>query len=361
MPLLYGEEEKAFRRLQEEIIKSTPDLSIFAWSLSGRHNDGLGTYCSVLAEAPGYFAGVVPSELRTDALKVEFSISNIGVRLQSTLATYQEGQQGFHYVLPLNHATIFGGVLVVLLRKVGKNQFLRIDPYRIYNIDISHVVPVLHGTHHLLLKPPPHQAPDPDPRMSAIWVNEEYIQSLRLSRLSIKLSTPNLRIHQIYPRSRFDEKDQLFFLNESDDDRQDWGVLKLSLQPEIAINKGHPPVTVEFMLYVTSWGCLPEPQYSLVPCGDYAREIDAVHSEVVAPELDSRSLLHALAEQDIPRTTQAVIEVPDTRYTAIVAVNCSGGYCKWNLDITGDVIETGSVPNVQQITTWWKLHGLYAR
>jgi hypothetical protein len=30
LPLLYGEEENAFRRLQEEIVRSTTDLSIFA-------------------------------------------------------------------------------------------------------------------------------------------------------------------------------------------------------------------------------------------------------------------------------------------------------------------------------------------
>ncbi|KAK0639474.1 heterokaryon incompatibility protein-domain-containing protein, partial [Cercophora newfieldiana] len=32
MPLLYGEGERAFRRLQEEIIKTSTDDSIFAWS-----------------------------------------------------------------------------------------------------------------------------------------------------------------------------------------------------------------------------------------------------------------------------------------------------------------------------------------
>ena len=31
MPLLYGEEDKAFRRLQEEIIRTIPVFSIFAW------------------------------------------------------------------------------------------------------------------------------------------------------------------------------------------------------------------------------------------------------------------------------------------------------------------------------------------
>lgn len=32
MPLLYGEEEKAFTRLQEEIIKTYDDQSIYAWT-----------------------------------------------------------------------------------------------------------------------------------------------------------------------------------------------------------------------------------------------------------------------------------------------------------------------------------------
>lgn len=34
MPLLYGEGSKAFRRLQEELLKKTDDLSIFAWAAS---------------------------------------------------------------------------------------------------------------------------------------------------------------------------------------------------------------------------------------------------------------------------------------------------------------------------------------
>jgi hypothetical protein len=32
MPLLYGEREKAFHRLQFEILKQSDDESIFAWS-----------------------------------------------------------------------------------------------------------------------------------------------------------------------------------------------------------------------------------------------------------------------------------------------------------------------------------------
>lgn len=41
MPLLYGEGEKAFFRLQDEIIKHSDDHSIFAWSMGRRRASGL--------------------------------------------------------------------------------------------------------------------------------------------------------------------------------------------------------------------------------------------------------------------------------------------------------------------------------
>ncbi|KAG4441030.1 hypothetical protein IFR05_003485 [Cadophora sp. M221] len=54
MPLLYGEGERAFIRLQEEIIKDTNDESIFAWS--GREDEHKDRGWGILAESPGVFA-----------------------------------------------------------------------------------------------------------------------------------------------------------------------------------------------------------------------------------------------------------------------------------------------------------------
>ena len=50
MPLLYGEGEKAFKRLQHEILQSTSDESIFAWL------DGRVWTSGLLAESPANFA-----------------------------------------------------------------------------------------------------------------------------------------------------------------------------------------------------------------------------------------------------------------------------------------------------------------
>jgi len=58
MPLLYGEGEHAFTRLQEEIFKSTDDHSLLAWSVprSSRHaTPPIWTLTSVLAWSPACF------------------------------------------------------------------------------------------------------------------------------------------------------------------------------------------------------------------------------------------------------------------------------------------------------------------
>ncbi|KAI6030306.1 heterokaryon incompatibility protein-domain-containing protein [Pisolithus marmoratus] len=51
MPMLYGEGEKAFQRLQLEIMRASNDQSIFAWDPYGR----MPRYGNVLADDPSYF------------------------------------------------------------------------------------------------------------------------------------------------------------------------------------------------------------------------------------------------------------------------------------------------------------------
>lgn len=87
MPLIYGEGDKAFMRLQEEIAKQTCDLSLFAWTApppepsSDSHN-----YRGIFAKSPGEFVDchrmgsgnrIVPHK--------EFTITNRGLRIEATL------------------------------------------------------------------------------------------------------------------------------------------------------------------------------------------------------------------------------------------------------------------------------------
>jgi len=55
MPLLYGEGDKAFLRLQEEICRSTDDQSIFAWMAKSTWFDNFAKYRGLFARSPAEF------------------------------------------------------------------------------------------------------------------------------------------------------------------------------------------------------------------------------------------------------------------------------------------------------------------
>jgi hypothetical protein len=80
MPLIYGEGVRAFRRLQEEIIKSSNDLTIFAWDRGGEQ----GSAYDLFALSPTGFAqsdGIKPYErLWSDPV---FTVTNKGLRLDN--------------------------------------------------------------------------------------------------------------------------------------------------------------------------------------------------------------------------------------------------------------------------------------
>jgi hypothetical protein len=92
MPLIYGENEKAFLRLQEEIAKRSNDLSLFAWTA---HMDGRRgihrehEYRGIFARTPAEFSNCRDITLCRDQLAPmkEFQLSNNGcLRIETYLA-----------------------------------------------------------------------------------------------------------------------------------------------------------------------------------------------------------------------------------------------------------------------------------
>ncbi|KAK5662527.1 hypothetical protein OQA88_8439 [Cercophora sp. LCS_1] len=85
MPLIYGEREMAFQRLQEEVINRTNDLTIFAWNPTPP--DLKHEYCTIFASSPAAF-----HEFRNAKSfpiwgfnNAEFSLTNKGLRMENTL------------------------------------------------------------------------------------------------------------------------------------------------------------------------------------------------------------------------------------------------------------------------------------
>jgi hypothetical protein len=137
MPLLYGEEEKAFRRLQTEIINTTPDLSIFAWRLpltpGSRVYPPRRVYSGLMAESPLAFSESSFNRVRYSSPRWDFLVTNIGIKTRIQLATEEiPEKQGYRYILPLDCCGSSGKPLGVRLRICGRDQFVRDDPHEKY-------------------------------------------------------------------------------------------------------------------------------------------------------------------------------------------------------------------------------------
>lgn len=104
MPMLYGEGEKAFLRLQEEIAKETNDLTLFAWqAVKSNEEDSSQSasqkYRGILAKSPAEFANLNDVVPRSDhKFNEEFVMTNKGLRISAELAKGSGGD----YILSLN-------------------------------------------------------------------------------------------------------------------------------------------------------------------------------------------------------------------------------------------------------------------
>ena len=120
MPMLYGEGERAFIRLQEEIIKRSDDQTIFAWSCD---SDG---YHGLLAKSPADFkdlSNVIQAKQRLN--RIPYSLSNMGLLIE--LLTTEWSMDTYLAALDCeleeeSYERI--GILVMLLPQSG--QFARV-------------------------------------------------------------------------------------------------------------------------------------------------------------------------------------------------------------------------------------------
>ena len=131
MPLLYGEGEKAFRRLQHEILQSTCDESIFAWTDDRVWTSGL------LAESPANFAesgDVVPFNL---FYRKPYTMTNQGLQIDLRYSDSENEEVGrFETPLRCTEQSIWGQFVIGLhmtyyTDDTGASRALRTGPSQI--------------------------------------------------------------------------------------------------------------------------------------------------------------------------------------------------------------------------------------
>ncbi|KAK2767968.1 het domain-containing protein [Colletotrichum kahawae] len=133
MPMLYGEGAKAFRRLQEEIIRTGYDVSIFAWTKPIRRSPpwDIGvTPHGAFADAPGDFHSIPARLIRRQWNEV--GVTNAAVKLNLELYLVQMPEtDGLTYVLPVCRGSSqsagnqYASALGVGLEKIGSGRFVR--------------------------------------------------------------------------------------------------------------------------------------------------------------------------------------------------------------------------------------------
>jgi hypothetical protein len=134
MALLYGEEEKAFRRLQEEIIRTTPDYSIFAWitpvMAQNVESPKIRIFSGVLASSPLQFSrcGSFVMLDQTDNTRTDLSVSNQGIKMHSRSRLEPIPGGGYRYTFPV-YSSEAKATLGIRLRRCHPSHFLREDPF----------------------------------------------------------------------------------------------------------------------------------------------------------------------------------------------------------------------------------------
>ncbi len=123
MPLIYGEGARAaFQRLQLEIIKSTPDLSLFAWHTGQPHLEG--QFCGILADSPSQFkfnrriCRSIPGSHHT--------MTNKGIQMTAVLRQVPTDKNS-RFFLCLEYQGEHSKAVGILLRKIGYNVFQRAE------------------------------------------------------------------------------------------------------------------------------------------------------------------------------------------------------------------------------------------
>ena len=125
MPLLYGEGEKAFIRLQEEIMNVSDDHSLFTWKGKIIDNHRKYLYTGLLANSPNCFidsGNIAPT--RKDHNSIPFATTNLGLRTELVLVPHKWQRELSIVVLDCIDSRYHGVSLEIQMQRLDVAQLL---------------------------------------------------------------------------------------------------------------------------------------------------------------------------------------------------------------------------------------------
>ena len=353
MPLLYGEEEKAFRRLQIEIINTTHDLSIFAWrsplpTYGGVRPAGR-VYSGLLAKSPLPFFQSSYDVCPFSSARQDFLVTNIGIKTKIPLFRQEiPGKLGSRYLFPLGCCGSSGVSLGIRLRKCGYDQFVRDDPFDVLELG-SGLFTRPPREIYLLIRLPGEQlgldssaGSDPNSNFS--------IARSRSNVLQVQLL--DMGMYDAWPWNCYDHEDQLFFIQ--GDTARDLAVLRF-MASFVYERKYRISVNLECMCFASGWSVTTGTalQCSIVEYWQYATALNDIQSRIVELEPGRNWLIQLLKHHRIPRSSAAAIKIPGTDLSTLVWLKptlvknadiCINEF--WRLQVLYQVLEDKDLPKI---------------
>ncbi|KPM41197.1 hypothetical protein AK830_g5364 [Neonectria ditissima] len=130
MPLLYGEGEKAFTRLQEQILSQSDDETIFAWNTEKPLE---GTFFGLLAERPSYFRNSDHLEpVSRLALGEPWAMTSKGLKVEFNLQECTDTPDADCFVVLNCESRGFSKTSpIIYLKRIWVDEFTRVIPHKI--------------------------------------------------------------------------------------------------------------------------------------------------------------------------------------------------------------------------------------
>lgn len=374
MPLLYGEEERAFLRLQEEILKNTMDLTILAWTTSdhgagpdskGKPSHDTPTYAGVFAQSPSCFQRSGRLGYLAKQMMNELSISNRGLKLDAGVMFRPiQGKQGHTCILPLCLDSS-GKALGLLLKTCGPGLLARQNPQELAVVDMAFWSQTWRHEQRLLLRQLPETGIGLAPPETC---GRDFILKRRQHILQVSLPAEmTINANLCWPAAMWDSEEQVFFLDEEAD--PDHGAAAVfMIQGSVAFpveQKGKDNILdFQCIAYAVGWG-RQQPKSTDSPAAElnftlldpspreFASQLDVIHRRFDLLDFrNSAPLKTELIYHSIPQQSQAVYLILDLGVSVIVQCVakrmpkdldlCQNAF--WRLDISWKVVPSIETP-----------------
>lgn len=202
MPLIYGEGDTAFRRLQEEILKNSTDQTIFCWTTP---ETSFSKWRGLLARSPSEFADS-GDFLENKRLKTQpFQLTNKGIQINLKLAPASSAPGDFIALLQCYPDTS-SSQCGIYIRRIHDDNYIRVVPNLVAEIPSSLVHNNATSFEMLFAKP----------ELAGItWRKSEMcprIAGFRFPGITDALSEDrwNVWINKIFPKDQFSRDGRIF-------------------------------------------------------------------------------------------------------------------------------------------------------